>query len=442
MTSLRLFNSPFPGAVKAALRNSGSGRKTNVYNAPPQGSYLFLSLTQTGKNAEAGIYSMRAVVGYTAKVASIRRSSDNVTADFYADVNGNLTKADSTSFTSWLGASTAYMVTWYDQSPAGQHMTAVNSPAVSTASLPYSIVFTGTEYFQNSIPFTADFGTSLFTIRYVISNNTGGVILFKADNSIFDWSPAHQKKLWLGDGTTDELSRGGRASQVGNSENYTISGTNVGSAKISVTHHANGISDIPIYYNGVGQVKSYDSIYMQADPGTYLFFGRGGQASNYIGSMHEIFIFSPGLAPADRYALDNLFPVIYTSPTFSLGPLDTAPPPGSDFVEIAIGSFTLPSVLNQIESSTMTISMTNVSFSGQYIFFTQIYMTSGGNTSSEKYFDYLGPFDTASTTIGFLSGLNYTASTTYTVMLRCYYDYYTPPNIINASVSNAIYSYT
>jgi hypothetical protein len=442
MTSLRLFNSPFPGAVKAALRNSGSGLKTNVYNSPPQAPYLFLSLTQTGKNAEAGIYSMRAVVDYTAKVASIRRSSDNVTADFYADVNGNLTKADSTSFTSWLGAATAYMVTWYDQSPAGQHMTAVNSPAVSTASLPYSIVFTGTEYFQNSIPFTTDFGSSLFTIRYVISNNTGGVILFKAANTSFDWSTADQKKLWLGDGTTEEMSRGGWASQVGNSEGYTISGTNVGSAKIAVTHHANGISDVPIYYNGVMQVKSYDGIYMQADPGTYLFFGSGGQASNYIGSIHEIFIFSPGLEAADRYALDNLFPVIYTSPTFSLGPLDTAPPPESDFVEIAIGSFTLPAGLNQIESSTMTISMTNVSYGEQYIYYTQIYMTSGGNTSSERYFGFLYPFATASITTGFIPGLNYTASTTYTVMLRCFYDYYSPPNIINASVSNASYSYT
>ena len=226
--------------------------------------------------------------------------------DFYADRLGNLLTAPVTGqpLVKWLGGATGYVTSWYDQSGAGNHMTAAVQPVLSTATKPASIVFTGTEYFQNTIPFTFNFGSGAFTLRYVVSNNTGGVVLYKANGSDFVWS-GHEKKFWLGNGTTAEASRGGFPSQVGHSEDYIYTASAIGSTKTSVVHKATSTTAVPIYVNGTLQTLGRNTINMDNDPGNFLYFGKGGAASNYIGNLHEIQIFGSAFSDPDRLALEN-----------------------------------------------------------------------------------------------------------------------------------------
>jgi hypothetical protein len=229
--------------------------------------------------------------------------------DFYADERGNLLTAPVTGTTlqNWLGSASGYVTTWYDQSGAGQHMaqsTASLQPVISLATTPASLIFTGTEYFQNTVPFTFNFGSGAFTLRYVVSNNTGGIVLYKADSADFVWSQ-YEKKFWLGNGTTAEGSRGGYPSQVGNSENYILAGAPaIGSTKTSVVHKATSTTAIPIYVNGTIQTLATNALTMRTDPGNWLFIGKAGGTS-YIGNIHELQIFSTALSDADRLALEN-----------------------------------------------------------------------------------------------------------------------------------------
>jgi hypothetical protein len=63
---------------------------------------------------------------YTGATMTVRKDSDNVTSDFYADAYGNLGTAlngTGTSINSWLGSATGYVSEWYDQSGKGNHAT-------------------------------------------------------------------------------------------------------------------------------------------------------------------------------------------------------------------------------------------------------------------------------------------------------------------------------
>ena len=60
---------------------------------------------------------------YTGPTLKIRRSSDNTLSDFTADVKGVLRNTSGTLYSSWIGASTGYIDTWYDQSGTGNHAT-------------------------------------------------------------------------------------------------------------------------------------------------------------------------------------------------------------------------------------------------------------------------------------------------------------------------------
>jgi hypothetical protein len=72
-------------------------------------------------------YSLKLVnSSYSNPVVQLRRSSDNNTLDFYSTSNGTLTTgaaATGTSYFTWIGANTAFVVTWYDQTGRGKHVT-------------------------------------------------------------------------------------------------------------------------------------------------------------------------------------------------------------------------------------------------------------------------------------------------------------------------------
>jgi len=95
-------------------------------------------------------YSIRKVIPtYTGPVFQLRRSSDNALQTFYTDdVQSYLTTGANntgTTYSSWIGANTAYVTIWYDQSTnANNASNAVNGttqPNISLQSGKYVIQF-------------------------------------------------------------------------------------------------------------------------------------------------------------------------------------------------------------------------------------------------------------------------------------------------------------
>lgn len=118
---------------------------------------LFTSLTSGAQTSARGIYSCRRInTNYTGPTFKIRRSSDNVFQDFYTNGNGDLgttVGARGQSIAEWLGASTAYVATWYDQSGLTQEY----PPAALTDS---ATTLTGLSYMNGTYIVTA---SSIFT---------------------------------------------------------------------------------------------------------------------------------------------------------------------------------------------------------------------------------------------------------------------------------------
>jgi hypothetical protein len=167
------------------------------------------------------------------------------------------------------------------------------------------MVFDGSNLWIYNASVPLNMGAASFTFRYVVSNNTGGNILYKANGITFSWSNG-EKSFWLGNGTTTEGLRGNFPAFVGNGQNFVVSSTGItATVKNSVVHKANATNSVPIYVNGVVATLSTNNIAMANDPGNYVIIGRGGANANYIGNMFEIELFSTRLSDTDRLALEN-----------------------------------------------------------------------------------------------------------------------------------------
>ena len=81
-------------------------------------------------------YSLRVIVpGYSGPVVQIRRSTDNITSDFYTDFRQTFfTNAaptgntiNGTSYSTWIGGGIGYITKWYDQTGNVNHATNANN---------------------------------------------------------------------------------------------------------------------------------------------------------------------------------------------------------------------------------------------------------------------------------------------------------------------------
>ena len=279
-------------------------------------SPLWQSLSISAVNSAVAIYSLRALTAQSKLVITVQNGTTSATSDFYADPSGVLTTGANNSgqtLSSWLSGATGYITTWYDQSGNGLHMsqpTLAKMPTVDTSTTPYSVKFNGTSTWMYNPSCTFNFGGGSFTVRYAVSNNVGGCVLFKAIDTNFTWYTPDEKVFWLGDGAyATESSRGNYPAQVGNSEGFQISTTAIPSSttsRVSIVHKAVAVDSVPIYINTVQTTLSPESgTYMQNDAGNYLIIGKGGIAVYYQGNIFEVEIFSIPLSDTDRITLDN-----------------------------------------------------------------------------------------------------------------------------------------
>ena len=169
-----------------------------------------------------GLYSLKTLNGANGAVVNCRRSSDGATTDAYYVAGTLCTSASgSATLTSWLGAATAYVVTWYDQSGSANHATmstASQQPTLDAATL--RVVFTGAQYL--SMPNgTIPSGNAQYTItaRHGPISNSGAHGIWgsgsysSTDGTLaLDTESGTYNNYWFGD---DIFGTNGAASTAG-----------------------------------------------------------------------------------------------------------------------------------------------------------------------------------------------------------------------------------
>lgn len=122
-------------------------------------------LSASAKTYIKGIYACKTIYStYTGPLFAVRRSSDNATNSFYADTQGNLVDSNSQSFTTWAGADTIYITTWYDQSGLNNHATQTNTATQPILTYSTKSINFRTSRFFNLPNGTVPSGNSSYTI--------------------------------------------------------------------------------------------------------------------------------------------------------------------------------------------------------------------------------------------------------------------------------------
>ena len=183
--------------------------------------------------------------------------------------------------------------------------TASLQPIISLATSPPSILFTGNgttsgQYFQNTIPFTFNFGTNYqYTLRAVVNNTVGGVLVYKGKQGA-PWNGTGEKAWYLGPSSYTSTS-GNYPDLVGFAEGWVITSTPITSSKTSVTWASSSFSSVAVYENASSVTPTYNRASQISDASNYLYFGitTASGVPYYNGNIYEIEIFSTPLSASD-----------------------------------------------------------------------------------------------------------------------------------------------
>lgn len=130
-----------------------------------------------------GAYSLQRVSNtYTGPTVTVRRSTDNITADFYANISGDLgtgLNATGQSLVNWLAGGTAYVTNWYDQSGRNNHAYQKTTSAQPTININGKFIFFATNQYLNMPDGTVPYNNSPYTIiiKHDVINNTSSGLL-------------------------------------------------------------------------------------------------------------------------------------------------------------------------------------------------------------------------------------------------------------------------
>ncbi len=281
---------------------TGNGRdviQTTTSAQPKIGTPILDTMSSSGKSAARGAYALyRANSTYTGATIRLRRSSDNAVSDFYADIYGNLTDGTGNSFSSWIGSSTAYVDTWYDQSGSGNHATqsTTSFQPVYNGTLKLIDSLNSSSLFLNMPSGTVPVGTAnapySFIVKHGTSNNTntGAYICAGA----------------FTDNQSNVLRNGGDASNAywnywyANDFGFgTTSQRNTGNT-VAVTY--NGALHNGYINNVLTNTNSNHTGATTAAGQQYLFKDNNSTTNCLNGQMYSVFIFGSALSDSDRMA--------------------------------------------------------------------------------------------------------------------------------------------
>ena len=144
---------------------------SNKYNLPLSTSTIRGALDLvTARSSCVAAYAMKRLSSsYSGPIVRFIRANDSAQSDFHGDASGNLTtdfNNEGTTFSTWVSGTSANIVTWYDQTGRGKHITVSTAtrPAIITGDS-NAVYFTGNEFLST----TNIFDTTTVSTMHMIS---------------------------------------------------------------------------------------------------------------------------------------------------------------------------------------------------------------------------------------------------------------------------------
>jgi hypothetical protein len=235
-------------------------------------------------------YSFRKLrTAYAGSAVRVRRSSDNTESDIGFTANGNF---DATAFSSFIGAGSGYIVTWYDQSGNGVNATQATTSAqpqilLSQVNSKPALSIASGQYLDLTTSLFAAKRLDIFYALKITSYSANGAIYFGSNANTLYWQHA----------TTTFFVQGANASASAIAINN--------SAWRLMNSYSSGTTQTTVFnttsYSGTATIGT-----IPAGSITYRMF-RYGTASNWdvIGSCAEFIIYANGSA-ARTTTRDNI----------------------------------------------------------------------------------------------------------------------------------------
>lgn len=243
------------------------------------------TMTSGAQSSMYVIYHTRSVrSAYTGPVMKIRRSSDNAEIDVKSDpfYNWTVVNANKDTLDTWLGADTAYVRTWYDQSGNARHATQTNTTYQPTLDLTNRLVdFAGTKYFD--LPSDAMPGA-----------NSSSTIVLKHGT----WSGSHLFSSGPQSTTTDSnnlyKSSTSYVNNWGTGSAFTFGTVTTGNV-ITIKYDQ---TNRTAYTNGTSTSTQASTSHNQQSGSSYL--GGVGSSNSFDGQLYFFYVANSAFSNADR----------------------------------------------------------------------------------------------------------------------------------------------
>jgi hypothetical protein len=307
----------YTGQISIGTLSNISNSFGNITGTP-----LHSQLSLNAQSSLTAAFSFRSVFGMTAKAVNIKRSTDNVTADFYADRLGNLltTPITGQSLQTWLGNANGIIMTLYDQTGNNHHATGGSSfnilPTNNTCNMgsvqwALSLTGTGNPY---TVAGTTFLNNSNFTIcasirRTGTTPSNDGVYGYGANSS---WvAPAQVGVAYPANSRFSLVMPGTGSTTIGfNDSSYSpafSSAANVIPSTYSVATEPTIYSAITfsaaqqaMYVNGtLSGTPSTSLTLLNALSGTALTIGAVNYYGTFLGLIGEMLVFTSALTSTD-----------------------------------------------------------------------------------------------------------------------------------------------
>lgn len=295
----------------------GNYTATTKYGTPTLSSTtnmenIFTGLSAGAQSGVRGIYSCRRInTNYTGATFNIRRGSDNVTLDFYANGNGDLgtaVGATGQSLSEWLGMALPYVATWYDQSGQGRHATQATTGSQPIYRAASKRVDFNPTLFLNLPNGTVPMQTTYTVLmRHGYAANTGGGILGAGTNAT---SQTNNFRLDATNGYWNywyfnDVSTGGGAPRPENMITFRYDGPTTAGTTYCFLNSSQTNSGARSGWSGAAGNEA---------------IGRTTAGEYLNGTIYDVWVFASSLSDTDRLLIENTLmnasnplPILYGS---------------------------------------------------------------------------------------------------------------------------------
>jgi hypothetical protein len=274
---------------------------------------------------DAAAYGLRLLhTAYTGPLVTIRRSTDNTLLSIYPTATGEF---DATSFSTFIGAGTGYIVTWYDQSGGGWNATqatAANQPQLILSGQNGKPVlsFDGTDYLdiagtsalfkflhnaQGTVTMAVKPGTSSNpdALYPILCNNNGS-------SSLTGYSLFYDDRSSQGRNNTmvTVITKGVTNAQiVADVINNTIPGGSFSlvNSLVDAPNTTASLRHAPYVNNvAVTSLNTYTNTVTPSDASNYMFIGATSSLSTFFtGQMAEVIIHNRKISTSELGQLNT-----------------------------------------------------------------------------------------------------------------------------------------